>query len=377
MKTLWTTLLLIALLLAASATACQQEAVQSDDTDTTAAPIDTPTSVITEGTDAAWVDLTPADTMPPARNKASMVYEPQTEQVLLFGGYSQADGSTLGDLWAFDPTADSWTELLPNGSTPSAREGQALAYDSGTGTIFLFGGYTGLAYQNDTWAYDPLTSMWEELDPSGDLPTARSQHTLVYDSKNAQLLLYGGWDGDKDLSDLWAFDPASNTWTELAPNGELPTLSFNPVGAYEDTSGKLYVFGGFPDVETHEESQGEHRDFLNELWAYDPSANEWSQIGQSGDLPAGRNGHGLAADPVTGRLVLFAGTGEGSFNDLWTYDIASDAWTQILPAGDLPQVRAYPAMAFDEKDNMIVVFSGQYWMDWRDLEDTWGYPLGQ
>jgi N-acetylneuraminic acid mutarotase len=59
----------------------------------------------------------------------------------------------LNDTWAYDPTANTWSELKPAGNLPTARHG-CMVYDSGVGHVIMFGGACGnLGALSDTWAY--------------------------------------------------------------------------------------------------------------------------------------------------------------------------------------------------------------------------------
>ena len=42
-----------------------------------------------------------------------------------------------------------------------------------------FGGPSGNSYLGDVWSFNFATHSWEELDPDGPQPAARSQHTMV------------------------------------------------------------------------------------------------------------------------------------------------------------------------------------------------------
>ncbi len=71
---------------------------------------------------------------------------------------------------------NTWTELYPEG-TPSARSGHEMAYDSDTHRMIMFGGGPTLKSDaaranllHDTWAYDPAANTWTELKPAGPLP---------------------------------------------------------------------------------------------------------------------------------------------------------------------------------------------------------------
>ena len=62
---------------------------------------------------------------------------------------------------------------------------------------------------------------WAEASPSTG-PSPREAHSMVYDAGSALVLLFGGWDVDYAYNDTWAYDAAANTWTDLAPGGDLP-----------------------------------------------------------------------------------------------------------------------------------------------------------
>ncbi len=84
--------------------------------------------------------------------------------------------------------------------------------------MILFGGWdtNGTVQFNDTWAYDPSANTWTELNPAGDVPSVRGMLDVVYDPGSGRALIFGGWGGESQaMNDLWAYDPAANTWTEL------------------------------------------------------------------------------------------------------------------------------------------------------------------
>jgi len=100
-----------------------------------------------------------------------------------------------------------------------------MVYDSAGKKVIMFGGAGGAG--NDTWAYDPTANSWTELHPAGDLPSARCAYSMVYDSAHGRVILFGGHHGDATLDDTWSYDPASNTWTELHPAGDVPSAREN------------------------------------------------------------------------------------------------------------------------------------------------------
>ena len=95
-----------------------------------------------------WVAQTPA-THPSARFLAAMAYDSATGDMVLFGGQRYG---FLGDTWTYNGTT--WTQQHP-ATSPPARINAAMAYDPATGNVVLFGGFgSSGAALGDTWTYN-------------------------------------------------------------------------------------------------------------------------------------------------------------------------------------------------------------------------------
>lgn len=57
-------------------------------------------------------------------------------------------------------------------------------------------------------------------------PCMRGGHQMCIDSAVGIVFLLGGWDGYKDLSDLWSFNIATATWHCIATNVEEHVILF-------------------------------------------------------------------------------------------------------------------------------------------------------
>lgn len=93
-------------------------------------------------------------------------------------------------------------------------------------------------------------AQWARLnavDPDGDAPSARSGHAMCIDYIDEQIYLFGGWDGQKNLDDFWAFDVRSETWkilsyaTQRDVNGPGPRSCHKMI--FDTATGDIYVFG--------------------------------------------------------------------------------------------------------------------------------------
>ena len=102
-----------------------------------------------------------------SRASAAMAFDVARARLVMFGGARLLDESYCGDTWEWDGTA--WVEKTA-ATSPSARDGHAMAYDSGRARTVLFGG-NAFGYVNDTWEWDG--SNWVQR-TSASNPAARA-----------------------------------------------------------------------------------------------------------------------------------------------------------------------------------------------------------
>jgi N-acetylneuraminic acid mutarotase len=317
--------------------------------------------------DEAWSRMDPEGPSPAARSYHSMVLDPESGKVILFGGRNER--ADFNDTWAYDPATSTWSALDPTGEVPSARDSQAMVYDGSSGRVILFGGWDeerGVDL-NDTWAYDPATNTWTELSPAGDLPAARDGHSLVFDPEGGQVTLFGGSDSrGQSLNDTWAYDSTSNTWNELSPSGDVPPPRAYHSMVYDSQEDKAILFGGLDGTGL----------YLNDTWAYDPAAGSWDMLDPAGDLPSKRSLHTMVYDVAGGRAILFGGaTLNASFRETWAYNPADDSWTELNPGGDMPSTDRGHALVYEPARDVLILFGGWDTVAGKDLNDTWVYDL--
>ena len=86
-----------------------------------------------------------------------------------------------------------WAEGNDGSSTAlTARTGAASAMDLANNRMYMYGGISGSTY-GDTWYYDLVANTWTQFnDGSGTSPTIRSTHSMVLDTANGRLYIFGG-----------------------------------------------------------------------------------------------------------------------------------------------------------------------------------------
>jgi len=159
---------------------------------------------------SSWSLVTTANP-PPARFWHSMIYDSNRQRIVLFGGGDPDNAIYLNDTWDYD--GSDWTPVTTPVSPPPPDVLAAMAYDAGRGqTVLTFeDGSLHLA----TWEYDGST--WTEVDTPTS-PLGRWGHSMVYDSFNQHVMLFGGYSphyaSGSSLNDTWKYD--GNDWTRIA-----------------------------------------------------------------------------------------------------------------------------------------------------------------
>jgi len=244
---------------------------------------------------------TSSNPSPAARHGAAMAKFVRGAQtyLLLFGGSS--NGTDMADTWELNGSA--WSQVAsPPQAAPPARDSAAMAYDTATHQLILFGGTANGADLSDTWTWNG--NRWNQLSPA-TVPPARHGATLGTDPVTGALVLFGGMANGADLSDTWTWDGSNNNWVEDTPATSPPARD-GAVAGYDAGTGQLILFGG--------SSAGSD---LADTWAWDGVS--WTQL-QPPTSPSGRDGAAFAYQPDTGQTVIFGGTSAGAtLSDTWAY----------------------------------------------------------
>jgi uncharacterized protein (TIGR03437 family) len=139
-----------------------------------------------------WIEKFP---QPTPSSTGPMAYDAVHGQAVMF--------DELAETWVWDGA--NWTQEFPANAPPT---GGALAYDSALGQVVIFGGAIPPATTgpftpvNDTWLWNG--SNWIQQFPATS-PPARSGFALAYDSGHSQIVLFGGATSTGYLNDTWTY----------------------------------------------------------------------------------------------------------------------------------------------------------------------------
>uniref|UniRef100_A0A0E0KL71 Uncharacterized protein n=1 Tax=Oryza punctata TaxID=4537 RepID=A0A0E0KL71_ORYPU len=233
--------------------------------------------------------------------------------MFIFGGRS--GGKRLGDFWMLDTDIWQWSELTGFGDLPSPRE-FAAASAIGNRKIVMYGGWDGKKWLSDVYIMDTMSLEWTELSVTGSVPPPRCGHSATMIEK--RLLIFGGRGGAGPImGDLWALkgvteeDNETPGWTQL----KLPGQSPSPRCGHSVTSGGPYQ-PAVPTVFHH------HQLYLLTKFGLSVSV-QWKLLATSNEPPPPRAYHSMTC--IGSRFLLFGGfDGKNTFGDLW--------W--LVPEGD-------------------------------------------
>lgn len=224
--------------------------------------------------------------------------------------YAQNDWSYMnGDLTVGNIPSYGTKNIAAASNLPAAKRG-AITWTDASGDLWMFGGdgtaSDGAGLTNDLWKYVRSTKQWIWV--SG---TALKNKNGIYGSGVPSV---NNYPGAREFGVSWL-----------------------------DGSGNVFLYGGFGLGET-----GVTLGYLNDLWKYNLSTNEWTWVNggkeinnlgiyankgnlDAANIPGGRQG-GVAWKDSNGFLWMMSGLGYGAdvtlgrLNDLWKYDVSTNTW---------------------------------------------------
>jgi hypothetical protein len=301
---------------------------------------------------AEWLFSTSADTniymtweqkstahSPPARFTHNLAWN--GDNVVLFGG--STGGFDLSDeTWTWD--GDDWTQESPADS-PSARAGHAMCqYNDG---VLLFGGLTFAliipVLEDDTWLYSD--GNWTQIITSNTLPE-RFYSTMVYDSSENRVILFGGGTFSSAYRDTWIFN--GTNW--IRQIGQFPPARG---GNGMALVGVPVIFGG--------SASG----VFSDTWTF--NGTDWNNASSTspGMIYAMAMTHSLEADYA----VMHGGqdAGDAYLDATWHWNGVE--WQEAIITASKPSPRGKHAMAYDPAHHEFIIFGGED--DDGPIDETW------
>jgi len=214
-------------------------------------------------------------------------------------GFGTNNGNDYDDLFRYDPSADSWTQMASMGTEIEDLVSMVINNKA----------YAGIGYSRQL---NDFTTMFSEYDPSANTWTAKAsfpgvkrQDAFGFSVGNSGYVCFG-YNPEQANTDVWQYNPSADTWTQ---KNNFPGAGFPqwPIGFVIDS---LAYVGS---------SEGFNSDGAAPWWQYNPSTDTWTQKNNFPGQPTI-----LASSMViNGKGYIMGGGYEN-----WQYDPSSDTWTQ-------------------------------------------------
>src|SRR5438552_1487627 len=220
----------------------------------------------------------------------------------------------------------------PPGTWSNATIGPSARYRAGGTTdgtyVYVYGGQTSTGgFLNDLWRWNPATQTWTQL---ANMPTAKGNIQGAY--WNGKIYVPGGYIGSH-ITENAIYDIASNMWTTGAP---LPAPQSGQNVAFNN---KIYNFGGNPGPQST-------------VTIYDIATNTWSN---GAAMPIAIT-YGRAT--ATCQYAYYVGgiAGGVTVPTVYRYDFAANTWATMAP---LQTARtSEELMTSSDQSNLYAVMGG-------------------
>ncbi|NP_001146281.1 uncharacterized LOC100279856 [Zea mays] len=214
-------------------------------------------------------------------------------------------------------------------------------------SVILVGGKTEPASDHlSVWTFNTETELWSLIEAKGDIPAARSGHTVI--RAGATLILFGGEDTKgKKRHDLHMFDLKSSTWLPLNYKGTGPSPRSNHIATlYDDRV--LLIFGGHSKSKT-----------LNDLYSLDFDTMVWSRVKTHGPHPSPRAG---CSGTLCGTKWYIAGgaSKKKRHAETWVFDVLQCKWSVCVvpPSSSITTKKGFSMVPFYHKDKIALIAFG-------------------
>jgi hypothetical protein len=255
-----------------------------------------------------WHATSPS-TLPPARDRACVIYDPRIQKVVMFGGENTAQ---LRDTWLWDGA--NWTlQATPGGAPLAGTCYQTFGYDEARQQAILITPVpSSSVITSQTWSWDGAA--WTQLHPLHVPPVLGAGEQMAYDRARGELLLTAYTDNpnNNNFASTWAWN--GTDWIRKPPAGDHLPYDFNPGQAvYDAVHQQVLIYLEF-----------------QQTWAWDGTA--WSLL-HPATSPADRILPAAAFDELHQRVVLFGGGGGVLYADTWAYMDPLQSVQITVPAG--------------------------------------------
>nr|CAD7572282.1 unnamed protein product [Timema californicum] len=260
--------------------------------------------------------------------------------------------------------------------------------------------------------------VWRPIQPceTDVQPGMRGGHQMCMDPYTETIYLFGGWDGNQDLSDLWTYHVPTHKWTLIMRDTEVEggpsarschKVCIDPdrrqiftLGRYLDmlcrTPGNLKLANALVVLSSTAEDREIEVRISSDFYMYDIDSNSWTLISEDTGEMGGPQlifDHQMSMDVEQRKIYVFGGrvltphtaitfeersgtcgmalvgssNSDPTFSGLYCYHVSTNTWTKLCDDCSRPSSPGFPtirsrvghSMLFHPGCRKLFVFAGQ------------------
>ncbi len=286
-------------------------------------PSPEPETGVLEDVAERWQELAPLP-----QNQSGMAVVVYDGDIYSIGGMGLNGVHATG--FRYLPDAERWEEITPK-PTPVTDVQGALIGEK----IYIPGGRLASDQPTDILEiYDPRGNDWEK---GASMPRPISAYAMA--AFEGQLYVFGGWDGQNTLDDVFIYDPVEDVWHE----GSKMSIERQDAGAVA-LADRIIVLGG----------RNETR-ILKDGLVYFPSRDNEGEDPwyEHIPLPEGRYNFGLTS--ISDNIYVLGGQPEGQAGNMEGLLLLDEEWITFPVIQDFNQ----RDIAMVSLDSLLVLFDNQ------------------
>lgn len=233
-------------------------------------------------------------------------------------------------------------------------------------------------------------ALWRSLQTERPQPGMRGGHQMCMDPYTETIYLLGGWDGNQDLSDLWAYNVPLKQWHLISRDTEAeggPSARSCHKMCLDPERRQIFTLGRYLDTQYRTPEN-----LKSDFYVYDIDTNHWTLITEDTAAMGGPQlifDHQMCMDVAMRTIYVFGGrvltpqnglseertgcvglgcvgTAEPIFSGLYSYHVSTNTWHNLCsdsqtPNGGSPVLRSRVghSMLFHPINRKLYIFAGQ------------------
>jgi hypothetical protein len=267
-----------------------------------------------------------------------LVAQESATRVYLAGGLASTGGGASKKVFRVEQSGSNVVVTTVSEALTDRYCGCAMV-DPKRGELVVIGGRNGSFIDTPTAELVKLASGAVSTLDAGDAAAHPVGCHAVFVADRDEGYVFGGASQATGFDNtLFRYSPIDHSFTKVEITGPVPPARYDGAFRYPAAGGPIYLVSGMG-------SGGTGPAFYGDVWTFDPASKAWSEVVAQGTAPPGRRLPWVAFAGDSSALVMGFGSdsamGQKMLGDLWRFDFATKTWSEPGFAGAPPPLRGF------------------------------------